>query len=666
MRRGWRIAPVLVGMWLVAGSAVAQAPPDPRQMSGIPRVDPQTEPGTIVARVLRGSFNNPGVGLTVTLELKGAEGSETRTSVSDAQGRATFDINGFAGRTAVAKVAFEGEEVSSQAISVDPNVGVRVLLVQGAAAATAGPEATPEPEPAMPTGPVTPSAEGGPRPGWPFPNPGQPKGSIIVGALDLGNNQPFAGVEVRLEVTKPGAAAETRRVVTDARGAANFVGLTELPAGTIYAAEVEIGGALRKSVPFTLDGQDTGITVVLAGRSAGAPAGSSSRPSGPGSRQAGPEMGPQRRPVQPPRAVPTLPPGTVRTTVIGPDDAPIGGLSVAVVRQDIAGTTERFEGETEANGQARIEEVRVADDSLYRVEVTYKDVPFRSRLFQMTERMGVLLEVRVFPTTSDPSRVRSGVQFGIEAVENDLARVVQVYQLVVEGDEAYWPKTPLKIGGPEGSTGMVLLEDRVNVDLEHKEGAPFATLREPLPPGEVIDMSIAYLMSHRGSFEMDWTTPFPVATSRALVVPPVTVSGAMSGPKKPPHQEGQEPVEVEMYDLGEKRPGMALEFKVEGLITTSRVPRALGLGLGLAILLVTGLGMLLAPRGSLEQRLRRRQQVLLRALDRADAAIAAGTAGAAEERARVIGLLDQVFRQLDVVGGAASKHADPGAAWTKG
>lgn len=649
-RRGAGFLAVLLASLMVAGAAAAQMP-DPRQMSGIPRVDPQTEPGTIVARVLRGSFADPGVGLTVTLELKGADGTrEVKTAVSDAQGRASFDVNGLAGRTAVARVKFEGEEAVSQDITVDPNVGVRVLLVQGA---TSGAAAAAEPaEPALPTTPVKPSAEGGPRPGWPFPNAGQPKGTIIVGALDLASNQPFAGVEVRLAVTRPGAEAETRRIVTDARGAANFTGLGELPAGTVYAAEVELGGSSRRSVPFTLDDLDSGVTVVLAGRGGGA--------------AAAPEMGPQRRPVQPPRAVPTLPAGTVRTTVIGPDDRPIAGLTVEVVRQDIAGTTERFAGETADNGQARVDEVRVAEDSLYRVDVTYKGAPFRSRLFQMTDRMGVILEVRVFPTTSDPSRVRSGVQFGIEAVENDLARVVQIQQMVVEGDEAFWPATPLKVGGPEGSHGMVLLDERVNVELEHKEGAPFATLREPLPPGEVVDMSIAYLMDHRGGFTLEWTAPFPVATARALVVPPVKVKGAISGPVKPPHKEGQEEVVVEMYDLGEKGRGATYEITVEGLITTSAMPRALGLGLGLAILLATGLGMLLAPRTSLAQRLQRRRDALLRQLDRAEAAIKAGAPGAADERARIIGSLDQVYRQLDVVGGAASKHADPGAAWTGG
>lgn len=633
------LAPVLLASLFVADAAWAQGPgmPDPRQMSGIPRVDPQTEPGSLVARVLRGTFTDPGTGLTVTLEITGADGkTETRTAVADAQGRATFDVNGLAGTTAIASVDFGGELVKSQVLNLDPNVGVRVLLVQGAAKVQTAPGTV--------EAPTTPDATGGPRPGAPFPNEGQTKGTIMVGALDLTGNKPFVGVEVRLTVAKPAQPIEIRRVVTDSRGAASFVGLTELPAGTAYTAEVELNGELRRSETFTLDGQQHGVAVVLTARGGGsAPA---------------PTLT-QRRPLQPPRAVATVPPGMVKATVLGPDDQPMPDLEVAVVRLDISGTAETVSATSDRQGVARIGDIRLTDDSLYRVDVNYKGAPFRSRLFQMMERMGVIVEVRVFPTTSDASRVRSGIQFGIEAVENDLARVVQVHQLVVEGDEAFWPATPLKVSGPPESTGMVLLEDRVNVDLEHKEGAPFATLREPLPPGEVADLSIAYLMPHHGTFTQRWTTPFPVATARALVVPPVKITkGALSGPIKPPHKEGEQAMEVEMYDLGELKPGAAFEFEVGGLITTSRLPRGLGLGLGLAILLGTLLGVMLTPRGSFEQRLRRRQAVLFKALDRAEAA------GATDERARIIGLLDQVFRQLDVVTAAGpKKYADPGVAW---
>src|SRR4029078_11346100 len=119
-----------------------------------------------------------------------------------------------------------------------------------------------------------------------------------------------------------------------------------------------------------------------------------------------------------------------------------------------------------------VDDIGLADDSLYRVEVLHHGAPFRSRLFQMNERMGVAVELRVFPVTSDLGKLRSAVQFGIEALENDQARIVQLHQAVVEGEAAFWPKTPLRLSGPADAKGLVVLE-RATVDLDHKEGAPF-------------------------------------------------------------------------------------------------------------------------------------------------------------------------------------------------
>ena len=628
---------------LLARPGLAQGPGqpamDPRAMSGIPRVDPQTEAGTIVVRVLRGSFQNPGVGLTVTLELRSLDGSklEKRTAVSVEQGRASFaDLGVYAGGTAVASVEFDGEIVRSQEVKLDPNVGVRMLLVQGAAAAA--------PSGASPAASGEPAVGEVPMPGTAFPNPGQQPGSVVVGTLDLTGGRPFVGVEVTLEITKPDAPVERRSARSDSRGAARFGDLAELPPGTTLVAEATLNGEKKRSESFSLEGQKHGLAVVLAvigAAASGAPATA------------------ERRPLQTPRAVPTLPEGTVRATIYGPDDRPVPNLDVTVVRLDVTGTRETFPGRTGPDGVARVEDVELTDDSLYQVEVPFSGAPFRSRLFQM-QRMGVMLELRVFPTTSDPSKIRSAVQFGVEALENDQARVVQLHQAVVEGDRAFWPTTPLRISGPTGAAGMVVL-DRATVELDHKEGAPFATLSEPLPPGEMVDMSIAYLMPHRGALNLQWSSPFPVANGRVVLTPELSVKkGAQSGPVRPPHQEGQGPVEFDLYELGPLAAGARYDLEIEGLVTTPRTFRHLGLAFGLLILLGTGLAALLSPRASLLQRLRNRRDALLRQLDRLEA-------GKQDDaRQRVIMALDQVYRQLDALApGPGGARVDVGAAWDR-
>jgi hypothetical protein len=628
---------------LLARPGLAQGPGqpamDPRAMSGIPRIDPQTEAGTIVVRVLRGSFQNPGVGLTVTLELRSQDGSklEKRTAVSVEQGRASFaDLGVYAGGTAVASVEFDGEVIRSQEVKLDPNVGVRMLLVQGAAAAA--------PSGASPAASGEPAVGEVPMPGTAFPNPGQQPGSVVVGTLDLTGGRPFVGVEVTLEVSKPDAPVERRSARSDSRGAARFGDLAELPPGTKLVAEATLNGEKKRSESFSLEGQKHGLAVVLAvigAAASGAPATA------------------ERRPLQTPRAVPTLPEGTVRATIYGPDDRPVPNLDVTVVRLDVTGTRETFPGRTGPDGVARVEDVELTDDSLYQVEVPFSGAPFRSRLFQM-QRMGVMLELRVFPTTSDPSKIRSAVQFGVEALENDQARVVQLHQAVVEGDRAFWPTTPLRISGPTGAAGMVVL-DRATVELDHKEGAPFATLSEPLPPGEMVDMSIAYLMPHRGALSLQWSSPFPVANGRVVLTPELSVKkGAQSGPVRPPHQEGQGPVEFDLYELGPLAAGARYDLEIEGLVTTPRTFRHLGLAFGLLILLGTGLAALLSPRASLLQRLRNRRDALLRQLDRLEA-------GKQDDaRQRVIMALDQVYRQLDALApGPGGARVDVGAAWDR-
>jgi hypothetical protein len=121
---------------------------------------------------------------------------------------------------------------------------------------------------------------------------------------------------------------------------------------------------------------------------------------------------------------------------------------------------------------------------------------------------------------------------------------------------------------------MVVL-DRASVELEHAEGSPFATLREPLPPGEVVDMSIAYLMPHHGTLALRWTSPLPVANG-----PRRRAAGAQA-------QEGRDrpgdaaalagrlgPSDFELYELGRDPVGGSFDLEVEGLVTRPRTFRA--------------------------------------------------------------------------------------------
>lgn len=629
----WPRVPALSALVLgtcLMGPAAAQpagGPPiDPRAMSGIPRVDAQTEPGTITVRCLLGSFRDPAAGVTVKLELRSADGGklETRSVVAGDDGRASFgELGVYFGGTAVASVDFSGELVKSQPITLAPTEGVRVLLVKGASSAGAGTG-----EPAAPAGPSD-----VPMPGTAFANPNAPKGTVLVGTLDLRSGAPVVGAKVRLKISRPGAADETREADSDARGTARFSGLEALPPEAILVAEADLSAGTQRSQPFALAGQETGMAVVLAvvGQRASA-----------------------RRPLQPPRGFPTIPSGTVRVTVVGADDGPLGEVPLAVVKQDVSGLSRRFEGQTGDDGVARVADIDVAEDGLYLVEAEYGGAPWRSPFFRLDDRMGVAVEMRLFKVTGDLTRVRSAVQFGVEPLENDLARVAQLLQVHVDGDEAFWPERPLKISPGEGAAEIAVLE-RADMLLDHKNKAPFATLSSPIPPGEVVDLSIGYLLEHDGGVDIRWASPFPVVDARTVVTTGLTLTrGAKGPPKRPQHEQAEARADIDVYELGAMPLGQAFDLRVEGLVRRSRLYQYLGLALGLVVAFACGIAFALRPREGLRQRLTRRRDRLLRKLD----------AAAPDQRDALIAELDAIYFQLDALAGGG-RHVDPGAAWTR-
>lgn len=616
-----------------ASAQPAGGPPiDPRAMSGIPRADPQTEPGTITVRALLGSFSQPAVGVTVELELKSQDGSktETRTVVAGQDGRANFtDLSAFHGGTAVARADLDGERQASQPIAVSPAQGFRVLLVKGAGSsgAAAGPATEPGSGPAAPP----PSQADVPLPGVAFDNPGTPKGTLLVGTLDLRGGTPVVGVKVRLLLTGPDGKTETREAVSDARGTSRFPELDALAADVSLVAEADLPTGTERSQPFSLTGKDVGMALVLAVL----------RP-----------QAPQKRQMMGPRAVPTILPGSVRVTVVGPDDRPINGIPVAIVKQDTTGFSKRFEDATGEDGVARIGDIPLTGEGLFHVEASYAGAPWKSAFFTLDERMGVAVEMRVFPVTTDLTRVRSAVQFGVESMENDLARVDHLLQVFVDGESAYWPGKPYKLNGAEGATGLVV-RDRADQVLDHDADAPFTTISGPLPPGELIDLSTAYLLEHDGTAEIRWSAPFPIVDGRTVVVDGLKLTkGAKKGPVRPPHENGESRVDLDVYEIGAMPQGQAYDLVIDGLVTRPRTYKWLGLGFGLFVAFACGLAFALRPRASLRERLLKRKAALMRKLE----------AASPGEREPIVAALDQVYCQLDALD-SRPRHADPGAAW---
>ena len=109
----------------VAG-AVLRAQPDPRQMSGIPRPDPNLADGLITVRVIRGSFANNVVGHPVELRA----GDTVSTVDTDAEGRASFASLSPGSRVTVA-TTLDGQTLESHPFPTPLGQDSRILIELG-------------------------------------------------------------------------------------------------------------------------------------------------------------------------------------------------------------------------------------------------------------------------------------------------------------------------------------------------------------------------------------------------------------------------------------------------------------------------------------------------------------------------------------------------------
>ena len=232
-------------LWLLAlRLAMAQpAMPDPSQMSGIPRPDPNVASGTVTVRLIRGELQNRIVDATVELFEQDKSDKPGRSAKTDGEGRATFSSLPAAMYTARATV--DGKTLSSQRIEVAaaPAPGVRVMLVFPKSLADQ------QKELGKPDGKARSDAQA-------------PAGTLIIKAV-AENGQPLAG----LGVTVLRASRATEKVealpqkTTDADGTARYSGLPFGPE-LGYLASVHRDGADQRSEPFQL-AEDHGSVVAL-------------------------------------------------------------------------------------------------------------------------------------------------------------------------------------------------------------------------------------------------------------------------------------------------------------------------------------------------------------------------------------------------------------------
>jgi len=618
----WGLAAMLAVLLVLPQNASAGSPPmDPRQMSGMPRRDAQIPGGTITVRVLRGAFDKPALEHPVELKVTDVKGTTSKTFTLDTanQGRATFsDLKPFIGGRAVAKVELDGETLTSAPIDIAGDIGTAVMLVSRGDAAAAAP----------PTRPKATSAT--PLPGAVFAFDKVGAGELMVGAFDLAAKRALPGATIVLRIQPPTGEATTQSKVTDGAGKVVFDGLGALPKGTKLVAESQFSEAepVRHSETFeVIEGK--GMAVVLARGTVGPPA---PAPDPHTAAQA------QRQRVPGPRMTTSLPQGTVRVRVIDGADRPVADQEVVVVMIDASQTEVPFVGVTDRTGVALVSDVSVRSDAFYSVRVRYDEGPYRSGFFQMDKEGGIAVDLRVFATTSDPDAVQSALQYEIRESENDHAQIYRIYEIVVRGDKAYWQPGGFRMDAAEDAKSVTVLRP-AEPWLNHDEGAPFATLSRPIPPGEPVHLSMAWVEEHSGEVEVEWTPPFALMQAGVIVKKGFTLEavGASESDRKPPDTE------VALWDLPAN--SGPIVFTMSGLPIRDPTFRYLGIGLGIGLGLLAGIALLRTPRRSAVQRLTARRDELLGLL-RTEA-----SAGPGVRRDRIVAALDRVYRQIDALQG---------------
>jgi 5-hydroxyisourate hydrolase-like protein (transthyretin family) len=656
--------------------------PDPRTMSGISRVDPGLASGQVTVRCLNGTFAQPAVGLAVTLKVTGPDGAQSEFKVDTvAEGRATFTgLGAFVGGQAVASAEFDGELVSSRPIPLAASGGSRLLLVRGA---SNGP--TPSADASAPSAPNAhggnPHAQGGGTDGLPpfgeaFPLTGRPAGTVVVGTLayreatdEGGQDTPSGGIEpltklpVKLYAVAEGATdLEGARVLaekaTDEEGRVSFQGL-EVGEGERVVAEAQVSpdAAAQRSKPFDIS--EVAMAVVLVDETVAATiAEQQARAQQGHAAAAGQGVGPRRRaPLPPVSRDANTPANAVRVAIIDGEDRPVADKAVVVHRVSPGGGEVTAEGSTGPNGVALVDELQPKTDALFYAEVDHEGAPYRTRLFELPEKVGARATLRVFPRTTDPKQVRSAVHFEFDGLENDKLRLLIGYEVLVQGDAAFWPDGGMKLAGPEAVTVAKPMPE-AGAWLEEVEGAPFAKLTGPLPPGEVIKLSMAYVLPHAGTAKIEWEAPFPLMQARAVLKTEQSISSGTTGaPGERVDAEHAVGEPLIIHDLAvaggsEAAPGTSLAFTIDGFVSRPRYYWYVAIGAGVLIVLVAGFAVATAPRKTRREELVERRDLLHRRFDE----LSRGSATEAELD-KVKTALELVYRQLDALDAGGGEGA---------
>jgi len=247
------------------------------------------------------------------------------------------------------------------------------------------------------------------------------------------------------------------------------------------------------------------------------PIGEAAGHSAPGSR----EMdlgGMPRRDVSAPSS--SVPPGTVRVTVVSPLGEPFAGAPVSLVQLTQGGPTSETEparsGVSDSQGRVEFAGIPASESTGYRVTVDHASTSYRSTPFRVLPTAGHEVIVHVYPTTRKLDETQVAMRaFVFVEPRSDLFQFEVLLQLNNVGTVTWLP-ADISMRLPEGAQAFTSKDSNSGLRFA-ADGDEVATLHGTVPPGaHEVAFSFQVPNDEGSTAHFEFTLPPRVAEARIL------------------------------------------------------------------------------------------------------------------------------------------------------
>jgi hypothetical protein len=182
----------------------------------------------------------------------------------------------------------------------------------------------------------------------------------------------------------------------------------------------------------------------------------------------------------------SLPPGSIRVTVLDEHDAPVADAQIELGIMRSAGDRERMAARSGSDGTYVFSGLETGGGQAYRVNVLFEGATYSSTPFQLPPDSGYASRVRRLPVSHDDQQILQFVAQVFVELRDDRLHVIVQTQLVNIGEATYvFPADGTRMRLPDGF--VAFQSQAVMTDQHVEEQAGYGLrIRGSLPPGMVM------------------------------------------------------------------------------------------------------------------------------------------------------------------------------------